>query len=478
MFLANFNDGAYIFFSIIALAVTIVLGYFLIKSVLKERSKFQEEKTVLLEGLLSKSELTNAISGYIAKGSLETTFALLYLDIDKFSDVINAFGEKEAERALEKIAQNLSQVLPKRVQMARLTGDEFLVFLKGDFDRLQSLDLGKKLLEVVRTPIKVYSDTFITPTASVAVCFYPKHGNTLKQLINSLKISIYMLKKKGGNSTMLYSEDIKETEFENLAYYYQIKAAMKNKEFLLYYQPIINVNDGSIYGAEALLRWNHPEHGVLAPNQFINIMEQSGDIYWVGLWGMENLIKQYYDIKNEFSDLEFRMSLNLSPKQLIVSTLVSDFQKILRKYHLQASNVTLEIVEFALFERYDEIMVNIQKLKDVGFKIAIDGFGLDFATLAKLEKMPIDIIKLDRSFLSETQESYMTEKFASLLVGFATNNQKIVISEGVENFEMLEKVNKFGINFVQGYYFGYPMAGDDLKSYIFSRSWKEKLLKE
>ncbi|MGD9887221.1 MAG: EAL domain-containing protein [Bacilli bacterium] len=477
MIFANFNDGAYIFFSFIALVISIALGYFIIRSVLKERAKFQEEKTVLLEGLLSKSELTNAISGYIAKGSLETTFALLYIDIDKYSDIINAFGEKEAERALEKIAFNLSQVLPKRVQMARLTGDEFLVFLKGDFDRLQSLDLAKKLLEVVRTPIKVYSDTFVTPTASVAVCFYPKHGNTLKQLINSLKISIYMLKKKGGNSTMLYSEDIKETEFENLAYYYQIKAAMKNKEFLLYYQPIINISDDTLYGAEALLRWNHPEHGVLAPNQFINIMEQSGDIYWVGLWGIENLIKQYYDVKNDFPELEPRMSLNLSPKQLIVTTLVADFQKILRKYHLQASNITLEIVEFALFERYDEIMVNIQKLKDVGFKIAIDGFGLDFATLAKLEKMPIDIIKLDRSFLRENQESYMTEKFASLLVGFATNNKKIVISEGVENYEMLEKANKFGITLVQGYYFGYPMSGDDLKAYIQNQSWKEKMLK-
>lgn len=163
---------------------------------------------------------------------------------------------------------------------------------------------------------------------------------------------------------------------------------------------------------------------------------------------------------------------------MIVLTLVADFLKILRKYRLQASNITLEIVEFALFERYDEIMVNIQKLKDVGFKIAIDGFGLDFATLAKLEKMPIDIIKLDRSFLSDTQESYMTEKFATLLVGFARNNQKVVISEGVENYEMLEKVSNFGINVVQGYYFGYPMSGDDLKSYIEGQSWKGKLLKE
>jgi diguanylate cyclase (GGDEF)-like protein len=477
MFLANFNDGAYIFLSIIALAITITISIFLVKSVLRERAKFQEEKTVLLEGLLSKSELYNGITGYITKSSFDASFALLYVDIDKFTDIINAFGEKEADRALEKIANNISQALPRRVQMARITGDEFLIFLKGDYDRIQSLDLAKKLLEVVRAPIKIYSDTFVNPTASIAVCFYPKHGNTLKQLINSLKISIYMIKKKGGNNTMLYSEEIKESELENLEYYYQIKSAMKNKEFLLYFQPIINVKTGDIYGAEALLRWNHPEHGVLAPNQFINIMEQSGDIYWVGLWGIENLIKEFYDIKNEFADIDFRMSLNLSPKQLIGKNLVMDFQKILKKYRIQASQLTLEVVEFALFEKYDEIMANITKLKEVGFKIAIDGFGLDFATLAKLEKMPIDIIKLVRSFLSDKQESYMTEKFASLLVGFAGSNEKIVVSEGVENFEMLEKVNSFGIELVQGYYFGYPMAGDDLKEYIRNRSWEGKLLK-
>jgi len=477
MFLANFSEGSYIFLSLICIVISVVAAYFLLKAVLREQIKYKDEKAVLLEGVLTKAELSNSVSGFIQKATLETTFSLIYVDLDKYTDIINAFGEKESERALEKIAENINKVLPKRVQMARMRGDEFLVFMRSDYDRIQCLELAKKLSEVVRTPVKIYSDTFINVTASVGVCFYPKHGNTLKQLLNSLKIAVYIIKKKGGNDIMLYSESIDEKEIENLEYYYQIKSAMKNKEFLLYYQPIVNYRTGTLHGAEALLRWNHPDHGVLPPNQFMNIMEQTGDIYWVGLWGMENLIKQFYDLRDDFPDNNFHLSLNLSPKQLIIDSLVMDFQKILRKYKLNAENITLEIVEFAIFEKYDEIMGNIKKLKELGFKIAIDGFGLDFSTMSKLEKMPIDIIKLDRSFLKDNEQSYMTEKFATMLVDFSKTNNKTIIAEGVENYEMLEKIDKFGIDIVQGYYFAYPMSGEDLKGYIRNENWKAKLLK-
>ena len=233
-----------------------------------------------------------------------------------------------------------------------------------------------------------------------------------------------------------------ETEAEFLDYYYQIKNAIAKKEFLLYYHPIIDIKSKEVYGVEALLRWNHPEHGLLSPFKFINIMEQSGDIYWVGLWGLESLIKNYYEFKQAYPKSNIKFTFNISPKQLMNEALAVDFQRVLKKYKMNAENIVLEIVEFALFDKHNVVLQNITQLKALGFQFAVDGFGLDYATLAKLESMPLDTIKLSKEFLNE-EHSYVKSRFVNLLVEFAEKNQKTIISEGIENEEMLGMVKGY-----------------------------------
>jgi len=474
----NFSPGIYVLFTVILIIVTVALTMYLGYRVIKERRHYREEAFTLIDGLLTKSEIYTSITSYLSKATKDTIFALYLIDLDKFSDVVNAFGQKQSEKILEKITQRIIPLIPKRTQIARVDKDQFLIFFRGEHNRSEYLNMAKDIQKAINTPLPIFHNTTIQVSSSIGISFYPAHGETWKQLQKSLDIALYIAKREGGNRIILYSDEMSATEGENLQYYHQIKEAIENKEFVLYYQPIINVKDQTIFGGEALLRWNHPEHGTLTPQHFINILEQSGDINWVGIWGLEELIKTHNILTKRFPDYDIKLSFNLSPKQLTNERLAVDFEKVLKRYKMHAKNIVLEIIEFAVFERYSVIHNNIKQLKELGFQIAIDGLGLDYNTLTKLEYLPIDIIKLDRSFLQTDSESMMRDKFAQMLVDFANTTDKHVVAEGVENKELLDLVSKHNINIIQGYYFCKPIPEADFLSYISNEEWKSKLIVE
>lgn len=471
----NFSPGIYVLFTVIVIIVTVAVTLYLGYRVIQERRHYREEAFTLIDGLLTKSEIYTSITSYLSKAPKDTLFALYLIDLDKFSDVVNAFGQKQSEKILEKITQRIIPLLPKRTQIARVEKDQFLIFFRGEHTRSEYLNMAKDIQKAIYSPLPIFHNTTIQISSSIGISFYPAHGETWKQLQKSLDIALYIAKREGGNKIILYSDEMSATEGENLQYYHQIKEAIENKEFVLYYQPIINVKDKTIFGAEALLRWNHPEHGTLAPQHFINILEQSGDINWVGIWGLEELIKTHLTLTKRFPEYDIKLSFNLSPKQLTNERLAVDFEKVLKRYKMSAKNFVLEIIEFAVFERYSVIHNNIKQLKELGFQIAIDGLGLDYNTLTKLEYLPIDIIKLDRSFLQSDNESLMRDKFAQMLVDFADATNRLVVAEGVENQEMLKLVSDHKIGIVQGYYFSKPIPELDFLTYITKEEWLEKM---
>ncbi|MDX9691112.1 MAG: GGDEF domain-containing phosphodiesterase [Acholeplasmataceae bacterium] len=471
MIYTNMSNGLTLGLTIIVLLLMVALIYVMAHSFFREQKRIQEEKALSIEGVLSRTEITSMITSYMARVGKEGQFSLIYIDLDKFSDFINAFGQVESEKILEKIIKNIEYVTPKGVKIARLQNDEFLIFLTMDYDRTEVVDLGNKLKVAIGRSIKLFGDTQINATGSIAIAFYPVHGSTLKDMLDSLKIATYIIKKNGGNAVRVYNEEMSNQAGEHVEYYYQIKHAIQHKEFQLFYHPMINVKTNNLYGVEALIRWNHPEHGLLSPFKFLGIMEQSGDINWIGLWGIETLIKTYQELKQEFPKKEILFSMNLSPKQLMNESIAVDFQKILKKYRMNADSIILEIIEFAVFDKQINIFKNLKKLKELGFKIAIDGFGLDYATLSRVEELDIDIIKLDNEFLKE-EESYMKAKFASLLVEFAKRNQYEVVCEVIEDKEMLEEAKKYNIDIMQGFYFSKPLSAEALKGYIGTEGWK------
>lgn len=466
------SDQTTIVLSILAILVMIGAIYFLARSYFLERKRIAEEKAFMIEGVLTRSEITSIITSQIARMGKDAQFSLIYLDLDKFSDFVNAFGTTESEKILEKLVKNIEVVLPKGVKLSRLQNDEFLIFLPTDFDRTEAVDLANRIKQALGRPIKLFGDTSINATASIALAFYPIHGANMKDLMNSLKLATYLIKKNGGNSIRVYSDEMSTEGGEHVEYYYQIKHAIQHKEFQLFYHPMIDVKNNTIFGVEALIRWNHPEHGLLSPFKFLGIMEQSGDINWIGLWGLETIIKTFQELKQEFPKRDIHFSINLSPKQLMNENLAGEYQKLLKKYRMSAENIILEIIEFAVFDKPIQIHKTITDLKKLGFKIAIDGFGLDYSTLSQAEKLDIDIIKLDNEFLKE-EESYMKAKFAQLLVEFAQKNQYTIICEAIENQNMRDEAKKYGIDIMQGFYFTKPLSAEALRGYIGTESWKD-----
>ncbi|MGB3996888.1 MAG: GGDEF domain-containing phosphodiesterase [Bacilli bacterium] len=459
-----------VFFGVIIL--TIIFTIILILLVLRDRRRYKEEKSIVLEGLLTKTALVSSINTYLAKITPAVSFSLLYIDIDNYADIINAFGNKDAARALEKIAYHMSRNLPKRVQMANYKSTQFLVFMKNEYDRFQCLELAKKLIEVIKKPIKIYHDTRVQFTGCIGVAYYPAHGKKFNQLMNSLQLALQSAKKQGRYSFAVYSSSMTDSRVGDVEYHYDIKKAMENKEFELYYQPIINVATNQFFGAEALVRWNHPKHGILTPDQFINTMEQTGDINWIGTWGIETLAKEYLELKKKRPDTDCLFNLNLSPKQLMEDTLPQEFLKIIRKYNISPDFICLEVTDFSLAEKDGIIKQNLYNFKKAGFKLAINGFGLDYAALSALEKMKVDIIKLDRHFFES--DSFINTRIADLIVEFAERHKIVIISEGVENEEMLQTVRKMGVNLIQGYYFSKPLLAADLHDYLENFRWKKE----
>lgn len=475
LFLEKINKSLSIFLTFVVVIATIGLIYLLYRVVKKEIKRYQEEVANYIDGVESKREITADVNAYISR-SVSAEFTLLNVDIDKFSNVVENFGEEEAERIIKGLASKLLEVIPSRVMMGRVKEDQFVIFARGEYSREEMVRLAKKILTTVSAPNKVYDESSLQLTCSIGICYYPQHGRTFKELLESLEIATFICKRNGGNQYRIYTREESKDEGANMEYYYQIKNGIKNKEFTIYYQPMVDVKTKDIYAFEGLLRWNHPELGVLSPHKFINIMEQTGDINWVGLWGLETVIKQHTELRRKYNK-DYYMSLNLSPKQLANPTLPQDFQKLIKKYRVSAKFFILEIEEFAIFEKLDQVKTNLTQLSELGFQIAVDGFGLDYKALKKLEENSVDVIKLDREFLNNDEDQYLKEKFVGILVDFVKNRDNAIICEGVENYDYLDRAQKMGLNIFQGYYFAKPMSEEDVFDYVASKDWLYKLEK-
>lgn len=447
---------------IVIVALIIVASYFLFKKIIFEMQKERFAKQNKIDGVISKIEMESLLATYISQLGTNNSFGLLYVDLDKFNNFRNAFNEKEVAVILKEVVNRIKNILPSDVKISRFQGDEFVILMNHKYKRSDVEQYGQKLLEQFREPIKLYEHTVLDQTASIAVAYYPNHGVKVDALIKSLKLAMYKVKKAGGNNLNVYSKSIEE-ETENADYYFQIKDAMEKDQFTLYYQPIVSIETKEVFAIESLIRWNHPTLGVLTPNKFMPIMEQSGDIYWVGLWGLEKLIQNYHVWVN--NGVNVFPTINISSKQLMYDEIAVDFQKICKRTKISPNKIILEIEEFALFDKNNTIYNNLLKLKSIGFQIAIDGYGIDFNALEQIEKLDIDAIKFKYSILTG-KKTYAAEKMLETILEFVEKKNKTLIVQDLEDDEMIEKVSKYNAKYGQGYYFSRVLSADDLSEYL------------
>ncbi len=487
------SKGAEVTVTLISVLVVILLGvlfYFLIKYNAK---KYHDENDNISNDTVPKALLDRSISRYIKKVGKFGEFTLINVDIDNFTSMIDTFGEDICKNFLTEIASRFKKRLPYRTIISNYKDDEFVIFIKDNLTYEQVVKICGLLLSDVKQKLYFSTDESVSLTASIGICMYPSCGRSVSELMKNILLATYISKREGGNKYTMYYRTLSTDESQNYQFFLEIRKAIRNKEFVLYYQPIINLNTDNLYGFEALMRWNHPEQGVLPPAKFLDIIDKSGDIYWVGKWGLELLCERYNALAPIAGD-DFHMTLNLSVKQLTYDNMAEELILVAKKAGVLTSNIVFEISGYAMFEKMDNVKNNILKLRDAGFLIAVDGFELDYSTITKIQKEPIDMIKIARKFFDDTEEvsvnnpiesnpdkrkaseemtRELKDKFAAMLIESASISNRVVVLEGVETKEMEERAIALKASYGQGYYYSKPMAEEELNEFIRLRKWDE-----
>lgn len=462
-------------FNVIMTIVVIIITGFAIFGLIKlayyNERKYKEEKNVLSATLITKNNFKQMANAYINHVGAFGSFAMMLFDIDDFSGLNETYGTERCDMILKTFAERISKVFEGHSIAARIGTDKIAVLYKSEAEYSNIDDIMSNAIDYVKETYVVGTGEEINLTCSVGVALYPTCGNNFKDLMQSLEIANYVAKRDGGNRYVVYNKDIKEEESSNLEYFKEVRRAFDNNEFCLYYQPIINLQERKVFGFESFLRWNHPKLGVLTPDKFIHVLEHSGDINYISKWGVEQLIKKIIELDQKTGNTEICMTHNLSTKQLMSDTLIDEMRKLLHKYKIDPKRIVLEVLEYAMYEKVEAIRLNLLRLRDLGFRISVDGLGLDYATLSQIEKEPIDILKLDKEFLEDINNNFIKEKFVEMLVASSIRLNRIVVSEGIEQANQVRYVLDNGIIYGQGYFFSKPFEDSLLSLYLTEGSY-------
>ena len=475
MFLSQMDSGAAILLTFIFVLLTIGMGAILFFLIRRNVRREKEEHEVIIENAVTKRYMEDSIKQYIKKVDRFGALTLMYVDIDGFGDLNEVFGKEACDQVLKEMAARILRVIPYKASLCKYDNDEYLIFIKDEDNKSRAEKLAARLNEVISNPYQILVGETISISASIGIVNYPNAGSNFDELYANLQLTTYVSKRDGGDKFTSFYASIKEEEQDNMMYYREVKNAILNKEFVLYYQPIVNLAEKTLHGAEALMRWNHPTKGVQAPATFLKVLEQTGDIKWVGEWGIETMIRTLTHFKEKFPTVPLTLSLNLSTKQLLDANLANKFIDIMNKNNAKPENYMLEISDFMMVEKIATIKTNIFKLRDFGFKIAVDGFELDGQSVQAIQRSPIDVIKLGRSFLKDIENNFMKEKLLQILVKYATDNNRLLVCEGIETAEVAKYVKDQHVFRGQGYFFAKPMGIDAFEEYIEKKQYKTLL---
>jgi EAL domain-containing protein (putative c-di-GMP-specific phosphodiesterase class I) len=447
--------SADIIFVIILAIVSVGFVVFLYKSIKKERIQYAE---IVKKEKLNIKDMKEFIEKRISHGK-RSQFALYQIEIYDGDMLQNNLGDVQFKNFIGELLLRISGVVPDA--QVYTENNSIYLYVKNLSNAQQLEYFARLILEQTKKPFTIVGSLKIDIDVNICAAIFPQSGRKYGEFMHNLELAMIASKRMGLNTFKIYDKQLSNEQTDEYKYYKEIKEAINNKDFTLFYQPIVDINTNAIIGAESLLRWNHKTMGILPPSKFLDILEQSGDIYWVGLWAFEQLIKQYHQIKVKFPDIKLMFTMNLSSKQLLNPSLANEFKRLLLKHRADAADFCMEIVEFAMFDKMDIVQDNIIKLGQMGLKIAIDDYGLDFSTLAALDKLPIDVIKFNKEFFTKS-DGFFTQNLIETLNKYATQKNMTIIAQGVEDEAFVQRIKKLNIKYAQGYYYYKPRSFEEL----------------
>jgi len=408
-----------------------------------------------LTGLANRTLFLKVLSEQIEK-SPDEKVSIFLMDIDRFKFVNDVHGHVFGDEVLKEVSKRLKKHFEKDGAFARMGGDEFIGYIRNRTSIQDIKDISEQILKSFSEPLKLNdADFFIS--ISMGVTTYPDGGNDCGELLKNAEISMYKSKESGGNAFEVYETRMKRKISEKLFLQSHLRRAINEKQFLVYYQPIVDISGWKIKEAEALVRWNHPQWGIVPPSKFIDIAEESGFISAIGEEVLHNVCRDIIKTKQELS-IEIKISLNLSMQQLCDPYLIEKFDHITEGYGINKELISVEVTESMAMQKLPVVRNTLYEFKKRGMGIMLDDFGTGYSSLSYLTLLPIDFIKIDRSFVNKISATDRDRKVISTIVAMAKGLNVQIIAEGVENEEQLDFLKKIGCDTIQGYYFSKPVS--------------------
>lgn len=396
----------------------------------------------------------------------EMKFALIFIDLDGFKEVNDSLGHDYGDLLLHQVATRLQSCITTKDTVARLGGDEFTLILEG----VNSPDEASKIAEAVKSSlmqsIKVKKET-VYVTASIGLTFFPADGLTVEELVRRADQAMYLSKNKGRNRYEFFSYAIEEKATEKRRLIEEIRTAIVKNQFELFYQPIFSIDGKSVPKAEALIRWNHPERGLIGPNEFIPVAEKNGLINDIGQWVKSQAIQDTVQF-NVLSEKAIQVSVNTSPLEIDrAGCWVDEWIVASKKYQLPANTILIEVTENTLMDPDSSIQRQLKRLSTINIDIAIDDFGVGYSSLAYLQRLDIDILKIDRSFINDIESNDNSIALVKAIITMAHNLDVMVVAEGVETQKQCDLLKQLACDYIQGYIFSKAITKQEfMEKYI------------
>lgn len=414
-----------------------------------------------LTGLPNRAALYNEVKRILAKNKTKK-HALIYLDMDNFKYINDSFGHATGDLLLQEAGKRLKAAFSEDDLVARFEGDEFVIFLKNIKTNDEAGDKVTAAMDIFSEPFTIIMKQFhISASCGIAVC--PDHASTVDELLKCSDVAMYRAKGEGRNKSVMFEPEMSNDFAERINMETGLRKAINDEEFILYYQPQVELSTGEISGFEALIRWMSDEHGMIPPMKFIHIAEETALILPIGRWVLQTACEFIKDL-NDTTGRRYSVSVNISVVQLMQEDFVDTVLSTLEQAGLESELLELELTESKLLEIVESNMKKLLELREKGVQISIDDFGKGFSSLSYLKQLPIDTLKIDKSFVDDIPEN--DNSMIESIIHIGHRRDLIVVAEGVEKQEQIEFLARYKCDKVQGYYYSKPVPENEVRKLI------------
>jgi diguanylate cyclase (GGDEF)-like protein len=415
-------------------------------------------------GLANKTKFTEHLEQLVGLCVPNSQFALLIIDMDRFKNINDSLGYSAGDFILKEMASRLKRNIPTGAFLGRFTGDKFTLLITRVTNIHGVLKLATKLLEIIAEPL-MYLNQEVMLTASIGISFYPKDGLDEQSLLKNADTAMNKSKQLGGNRITFYETEMKRKIVSRFELENYLRKALKRREFYLCYQPLIDLEKGTIIANEALIRWNHPQLGLVSPAEFIPLAEEIGLIDEIGRWVLNEACQQTKKWQQK-GLYHLGVAVNVSGKQLQNLAFFQEVRLAIKYSGLDPQYLTLELTESAMVEKLNSSIRLMRALQLMGVKISIDDFGTGYSSLSYLRNLPINSLKIDRSFVKNIQETPTDMAIVKAIISMGEGLEVDIVAEGVETREQADILRDLQCDYAQGYFIQKPLFSHEFEAFV------------